>query len=111
MPWQCRLHDTQPENPQPGDMWYAPAWLRPAARDSLSPEYFRDWADKRPPLVVYLPSGRPFCVDRKASDGTWWAVAGEPPNITVNPSINHVGAYHGYLRNGVLSDDVDGRRF
>jgi hypothetical protein len=40
-----------------------------------------------------------------------WIRVGEPPNITVTPSINYVGFYHGWLRDGVLSDDCEGRIF
>lgn len=39
-----------------------------------------------------------------------WTRTGEPPAITVAPSINLVGRYHGFLRDGVLTDDVEGRR-
>lgn len=44
-------------------------------------------------------------------DGETWTVNGDPPNISVSPSINAVGDYHGWLQNGVLSDDCEGRRF
>lgn len=57
-------------------------------------------------LVVLLPSRSFWYPDRP--DRTWTRT-GEPPNITVTPSINHVGQYHGFLKNGVLTDDVDGR--
>lgn len=33
-------------------------------------------------------------------------VIGQKPNITVHPSINCVGIYHGWLQHGVLSDDL-----
>lgn len=38
-----------------------------------------------------------------------WTRTGDPPKITANPSINYVGFYHGWLRDGVLSDDCEGR--
>jgi hypothetical protein len=116
MPWPIHYHEHQPERPQPGDMWPEPAWLNPAARVSLSPEYFRDHADKRPPLMVCLPNGTFWCIDTVPSKGgSGWNVSGEPPYITVSPSIyNAPGtpcAYHGFLTNGVLSDDCEGRTF
>lgn len=40
-----------------------------------------------------------------------WTVTGKPPDITVSPSINYVGSYHGWLQNGVISQDVDGRNY
>ncbi len=38
------------------------------------------------------------------ADGRPWSVTGEPPNITVSPSINVVGIWHGWIRDGVISD-------
>lgn len=111
MPWSCRFHEQQPENPQIGDMWYAREWLNPAAKGTLSDQYWREHASRRPPLVVVFPGDVWFCVDRAAGNGTGWTVTGEPPNITVHPSIRHIGGYHGWLQNGVLSDDVGGRKF
>lgn len=37
-------------------------------------------------------------------DGKRWDVTGKPPNITVNPSINVIGIWHGWIRNGALSN-------
>jgi hypothetical protein len=124
MPWQCRLVDREEqrargEKPQPGDMWYAPAMLDPAhdgfyLKHYLSVEYQRDWLGKRPPIEVCLPNGDHFIVDTRvsnATDGHGWTVTGEAPNITVSPSINCIGRYHGWLRDGVLSEDVEGRVF
>ncbi len=34
--------------------------------------------------------------------GPQWDVTGEPPNITVSPSINVIGIWHGWIRDGVL---------
>lgn len=84
-----------------------------AVMEQISPEYVRDWQDKRPPLMVAIP-GRgtdgwtfPFCVDMRASDSpNGWSLTGEPPNISVTPSIDAVGAYHGHITNGVLTDDI-----
>jgi hypothetical protein len=39
-----------------------------------------------------------------------WTRTGEPPNVTANPSINWVGFYHGWLKNGVLTDDCEARK-
>lgn len=129
MPIQCRLVDPFPgwDNLQPGDMWFyaADEWhahdgsfeerFRPGGVDHglLAPEYWRDNYANRPPLCVQIPgvpSDWTFYVDSKSSDGvSGWAVTGEPPNITVSPSIHAFGVYHGWLQNGVLSDDIDGR--
>lgn len=82
----------------------------------LSEEYFQRWYDKRPPLLVCLPNGTFWCIDSLPAKGeSGWDVTGEPPNITVSPSIyngpGQPNAYHGFLSNGILSDDIEGRRF
>ena len=51
-----------------------------------------------------------FCIDSAVSDETrGWTVTGEAPNITVSPSINIVGLWHGFLTSGILTDDLDSR--
>jgi hypothetical protein len=85
----------------------------------LAPEYDKNNAS-RPPLMVVLPGGTdrgyPFCVDGP----TWseggpgphgWTVSGTPPGITVKPSINIVGQYHGWIRDGSITPDCEGRKF
>lgn len=113
MSWRCRLVDS-PKNAQVGDMWFAPHMLEQewTYGFKLSAEYRRDWEGKRAPLMVILPNGSQFCVDGATTDDGdgGWTVTGEPPLITVSPSINVVGLYHGFLQNGVLSDDVEGRK-
>jgi len=66
-----------------------------------------------------MKAGDFFCVDRKPSSGSeGWDVTikgemcdGEPLYITVHPSINCVGSYHGWLKNGIISKDVEGRKY
>ena len=114
MPWKCRLIEKEEiPNAKLGDMWYAP-WLK----GLKSPEYESMHRDKRPPLVVMVPPNVPFVVDNKADNmnGHGWTVTGEAPNITVHPSIgirNKGGGwkYHGWLKDGVLSDDIDGKTY
>lgn len=70
-------------------------------------------------LCVKLPSGSEWLIDRgrrlneqKPSRRLpQWTRTGEPPRVTATPSINHVGQYHGWLRDGVLTDDCEGRTF
>jgi len=118
MPWECRMvepYDWTKEYGtrkfRPGDMYEQIHYLA----ENMSGEYQRDHAGKRLPLMVVMPDGSHFGVDWPASDepggGKGWTVTGEAPRITVNPSIHIVGYYHGWLRDGVLSDDVDGRTF
>lgn len=66
---------------------------------------------------VRLPNGGIFDINSKSStDHKPWDVTGEAPNITANPSIVHLGSahvkgWHGWLKNGVLTDDCEGRTY
>jgi len=61
-----------------------------------------------PHLQVMTPAGL-VCLDCPESDPPYgkWTRTGEPPNVTVNPSLNvnegNPGAWHGWLQNGVLA--------
>lgn len=109
----------------PGMAWYQPWYYDPTetyrgrkmfqgppadlnARGFLSPHYWRDWSTKRPPICVVCPNGEQWEIDRWSSNGTGWSVTGDLPNITCAPSIVVTG-YHGFLRGGVFTADVDGR--
>ena len=119
MPWKCELvtrkqveekYDKMEPIPI-GWMWFANNY----PQNLLSPQYFQTHQANRKPLYVQLPDG-PFCVDSKVSNGNHgWTVTGEPPNITVSPSINsspgYPDGYHGFLQNGVISDDLEGRKY
>lgn len=115
MSWQCFMSEG---SWQPGAMWFLkaiPADRKVFGRE-LSPEYSRDHEGKRMPIMVMVPgrnsrgevTGWPFCVDTNATESDHgWTVTGEAPNITVRPSINAVGVYHGWLTDGVLSDGLE----
>lgn len=116
LPWeeQCKLPEVAalfwPNYFGAGAMWFCPWYYDPAApeqeaerpRGILSDFYWRDWADKRPPLMVVTPALREWCVDQIASNGPGWTVTGDAPRITCAPSID-VPGYHGFLRDGVFS--------
>lgn len=76
---------------KPGSMYYADwykgaGWIGPDGRT----------------LVVILPDGDPWIVDGPAKGGGRpWQRTGEPPLVTVTPSIQ-TPRYHGHLRNGQL---------
>lgn len=99
--------DEEPRRSTPWP-WY---W---AKEDWLS-DYYRQNNSHRQPLFVVLPGRHLFLVDGKCfKDGEkygGWAVTGEAPLITVHPSINIGGMYHGHLQNGVLSEDCEGRTY
>lgn len=103
-----------------GTMWYCPWYHDPNdpsdiadlesghTRLFLSEHYIRDWARIRPPIMVLCPNGSMWCVDQKSSNGNGWTVTGEIPNITAMPSIV-VPGYHGWLKDGEFSEDIEGR--
>lgn len=85
----------------------------------LSDEYREHGLGVRPPLLVVLPCGCAWHVDMRtspANGGRGWLVTGTAPDITVTPSVNCVHdeyrrGYHGWVRNGILSNDLEGRRY
>ena len=93
----------------PGMGWFNDWYLaRDHGQNFLSPHYYRDWSGKRPPIELVCPNGDIWCIDRRSSNGDGWVVTGEWPNITCSPSIV-AGDYHGYLRNGEFTADLDGK--
>jgi hypothetical protein len=127
MPTQCRLIELKEGvTPRPGDMWINPQILKDEdifnfyKKNILSPEYFRDWHEKRPPITICLPNGHHWEIDSRFGGGpdgqrkqNGWTVTGELPTLTAMPSINSLGpnGYHGWLKDGVLSDDLEGRKY
>lgn len=123
MPWPLRLVDIEEirqrakaegkylnDYLRPGDYWFAP-WMAEHPW-MTSPEYKRDWQGKRLPIVVQLPDGLDWSIDGEANNmgGHGWTITGEPPQLTASPSIG-TSRYHGWLQNGVLSDDIEGRHY
>lgn len=112
MSWPIRMRDEPRDANEEmaarvGDMWY---------EDSTDPGYLAAvrhlaYLGKRP-LIVVLPGLVRFPVYGPATTtGTPWAVEGEPPLLTLTPSINVAGVYHGFIQNGVITDDCEGRKF
>lgn len=111
----------------PGSCWYLPWMFDPEEatkeevaynleaakrgdRTFLSVHYWEAWAAIRPPIWVVCPNGRDWIVDSVSSNGTGWVVTGSPEDgtLTCSPSIV-VPGYHGYLKNGTFTDDIEGR--
>jgi hypothetical protein len=82
---------------------------------TLNDHYKSDWKASRLPVIIFTPGGWWSPDQRYFGDGGWhgagWKVFGLFPLITATPSINFPGFYHGWLQDGGLSDDIEGRRF
>jgi hypothetical protein len=111
---QCKLIEGVSEQilnegpwPAIGEMWY----VQPGkvAEGRLSDDHKSHRAGQ-PTLWVRIPGG-PFCLDMRTEAGAQWSRVGEPPRITVTPSINEVDIWHGYIRDGMVTDDVEGRPY
>lgn len=77
----------------------------------LSPEFK---ASGRDYLIFIKVPGSDFgwCIDYLyGGSAHGWSVTGTFPDISINPSINHEGIYHGWVQSGELSDDIEGRRY
>jgi hypothetical protein len=131
MPWPLRFivgDMNSRHTPMIGDCWYMPNWddperPYPMLRDyflkhQASRQYVNEWSDKRPPIMVRLPPGFAFTPDEAYDrpdnvERNGWTVVGsiEDGTLHVSPSVNVVGVYHGWIQYGVVSDDVEGRRF
>lgn len=98
--------------PKDADMDEWPWYL--AEKERLS-DYYHQHNSHRQPLFVVLPNHTLFLIDGKCfTNGRsygGWTITGDTPNITVSPSINIGGGYHGFLTNGVIGEDVEGRKF
>ena len=105
----------------PGDWTYA-QWMIDDWASTLGAHYWamQARADKprRLPIVIHLPNGQDWCPDQMARNdagfhGRGWQVdldAGVDM-MTITPSINCVGSYHGWVRAGYVTDDCEGRTF
>lgn len=105
---------------EPGDCWRIPLDHEYEARDGetygevwahrLSPEFKASGRDHV--LHIVLPGGGTWSPDFKASSSeSGWTVTGTFPALTASPSVNAEGSYHGWLRDGALTDDVEGRTY
>lgn len=123
MSWICKLVDYTDEwiDLPVGSMFFAPTaddtercGLVKLYCNHLS-DHYKIYNSHRPPLFVMLPGNVLFCIDGQCqSNGQFyggWTVTGDASNITVSPSINMGSTYHGFLQNGVISDDVEGRKY
>ena len=134
MTWECKLIEYSKEKNMKtltvGDMFYfdPPAgfenglgdpngwgWLSWYAGSSLLSDYYKLHNSDRKPLLVFMPSRALFCVDAmrlfKNERYEGWEVSGVAPTITVATSIHLAEQYHGTIQKGIISDDLDGRKY
>ncbi len=124
MPWPCYMA-TQIELAEPRRVW--------PDDDSVTTRFvfrladgteslFREltigamWEDHERGLCVKLPGctyGNIWAMREPSTQTppTNWNVSGTPPLVSATPSINFVGIYHGFVTNGVVTDDCEGRKF
>jgi len=115
---ECVLLD--PHVPIPGkpDCFYTRLY-RVAGKEELIPfdqlQVGAIWKDAERGVCVKLPGGHGGRIWAMEEPGyptsNKWTVTGEIPNVSATPSINCVGSYHGWVRNGIVTDDCEGRKF
>jgi len=105
---------------QVGD-WTFADWVLEDSPDTLGANYHTlpNAPKKRLPIIIMLPDGSEWCPDRMVWSeavgwhGDGWDVSGslDPQHctMTVSPSINVVNRYHGWVRDGRLTSDCEGR--
>jgi hypothetical protein len=90
-------------------------------RKALGSKYLALPEPRRAPIVIALPYHNQkyqiWFPDERAWDakqgyhGEGWTITGDLPNISITPSINCVGTYHGYVDKGQITSDCEGRKF
>jgi hypothetical protein len=119
---RCVLLNSSPDpfhKRKPGDMWFCTWYFDPEnpedrkyrlEHDFLSIYYRNEYYKTRAPIAVVCPDRSVWIVDQKSSNGEGWQVLGEAPIITCTPSIV-VPGYHGFLRDGIFTEDLEGRKY
>lgn len=129
MSWRMRKVDAEKMPKEIGDVWAIPLSRRYPDTTwddgTVTPgETFEEvWGDRLSPqfrasgrgfvVFVTLPDKTDWCVDLiSTATGQGWDVDipdGDLERLTVRPSVNIVGYYHGFLWNGVVGSDLEGR--
>lgn len=96
---------------QPGDMWFITGkTAEELVAMELTAQYFAENSWRHPVMLAlpnrrggvfrFLVDGKCYSSERGYYDG--WKVTGHPPFISVSPSVDVEGAYHGFIgSNGV----------
>lgn len=129
MPWKCYVVEVIPldphvEDPERPRVFFTEKYRIPGMEELLSYKQLKIgavWIGKRG-IHIKLPGCSGFNgwdmeqVAREWAKGEIvqehkWNVTGTIPNITATPSINCVGVYHGFVTNGEVTEDCEGRKF
>jgi hypothetical protein len=127
MPWTCfKVKSMRMTDWQPSETGGQSRWMLYTLPDGREVE-FKDlppgamWHSSEQPvdsfyakcnsIMVVLPGKTIWPMNEVTREGARWEVSGEIPNVTSSPSINYVGIYHGWVQNGVVTDDCEGRKF
>lgn len=114
MRWKLRLVEPWSTGEGPyivGNCWFGGP---ESAKSPRLANYYKSHNSHREPLWVVLPGTGPVCVDYTASNDPsmkGWTVTGDVSNLTVAPSIRCGDTYHGYIQNGHVTADCDGRKY
>lgn len=119
---RCFLAEREEDRQTPGAMWWVDCWT---LRDPKIGLCFYGWNNcPGRHLMIRLPNGHHFSPDQRASNcgkgddysHRCWTRHGEPPKVSIigtgcggTWSIGAPG-WHGYLNDGVLSEQAPGRR-
>lgn len=87
----------------PGAIWRA-TWMEDIKDNPYAAPDGKVWA-------LMMPSGTEWLIYGPASGGGKWVIQGDLPKITVSPSIHQIGSFHGFVHNGVITDDCEGKKF
>lgn len=101
-PVKLRLLDAAPEDMdewEPGMMWPVKLYDEDSAGHSVVLCRHTDGAGLSWPVIWHT---RQRANEAEQGGTPVWTVTGEAPNITVTPSINVIGIWHGWIRNGEL---------
>jgi hypothetical protein len=96
-----------------GDCCYAP-WILEDYPKRLGARYLSLPEPRRAPILIRLPGDVSWCPDLRAITeggimrGEGWDVVGDLPQVTISPSVVLLGRWHGWIRSGVISDDLSG---
>lgn len=105
MPWPLFLAETEEDRLRIGAVW----------EDEPPKPYSYEITGTLPNgllLYVRIPNRIRWSPFYKVNFGGQWRIERhEGAIITVRPSISYPDQYHGWLTDGVLSDDLEGRRY